>query len=372
MILNKIIGLFPEHLASRQPAASCTPKKSFRLIRHFEFWNTHIFHFPIYLYWLYLSCKARSLFFFSAANPGIETGGMMGESKYAILKNIDLHFLPKTIFYALPPSVNQILVDTAAAAIMFPFVAKPDIGQGGWLIELIHDQDQLQRFLQKIKMPFMIQEYIDEALEFGLLYYKLPGSPKGKISSLASKELLTVNGDGISSIDELLAKHPRVNARIRSLLPDTKVDTARIPHRNEKVIVGYKGNHSCGTTFWNAVDLIDDQLTAVFDKLCENIPGFYFGRFDLRCRSIQDLKAGNFKILELNGAGSEPLHIFDPTEKLFGAYASAFEHWKTIYTISILNRKVGIKYMKLKEAWKIYKEVRRIQRVHNQAFAIGN
>jgi hypothetical protein len=371
MILHKIISLFPEQF-SRQPAASHTEKKSFRLIRHFEFWNTHIFHLPIYFYWLYLACKARSLFFFSAANPGIETGGMMGESKYNILQKINPRFLPRTIFYSSTPGADKVLVDTATAGIKFPFIVKPDIGQGGWLIELIRNHHELQQFLVKIKMSFMIQEYIDDPLEFGLLYYKIPGAPKGKISSLARKELLTVTGDGVSSIEELLAKHPRVNTRIECLLVENKINVTRVPPRNEKVVLSYKGNHSCGTMFRNVDELIDDQLSEVFDKLCENIPGFYFGRFDLRCKSVRDLKAGNFKVLELNGAGSEPLHIFDPSEKLFRAYASAFEHWKTIYAISTTNRKTGVNYMKWKEAWKIYKEVRRIQRVHNRRFAIGN
>src|SRR5688500_11378317 len=109
-------------------------------VKHFEFWNTHVFHFPIYLYWLYLSIKARSLFFFSAANPGIETGGLMGESKYSILKKIDPRYVPSTVFYASVPSVEKVLADILLHHISFPFVVKPDIGQGGWLISMIHDE----------------------------------------------------------------------------------------------------------------------------------------------------------------------------------------------------------------------------------------
>jgi hypothetical protein len=372
MLLHRFTSLFVEQPLTWKEAARPLKIKSLRLIRHFEFWNTHIFHLPIYLYWLYLSCKARSLFFFSAANPGIETGGMMGESKYAILKKIAPQLLPQTLFYPSVPLKDKVMDDLAAAKMAFPIIAKPDIGQGGWLIEMVRDQHELQQFLLKIKMPFMVQEYVTDPLEFGLLYYRLPGSAKGKISSLASKEFLSVTGNGHSTILGLLQLHPRVTARIKNTMAENKIDVARVPGRNEKVILSYKGNHSCGTMFQNANQLVDDQLTQVFDNLCASIPGFYFGRFDLRCKSIADLKAGKFKILELNGAGSEPLHIFDPSEKLWNAYASAFEHWKAIYAISKLNRSAGMKCMRLAEAWRIYKEVRRIQQVHNRNFAIGN
>jgi hypothetical protein len=372
MLLHKFTSLFVEQPLTWNEAVRPVKRKSWRLIRHFEFWNTHVFHLPIYFYWLYLSCKARSLFFFSAANPGIETGGMMGESKYAILKKIAPQLLPQTLFYASAAGKDKILSEMTVAKIAFPVIAKPDVGQGGWLIEMIRDQHELEQFLLKIKMPFMIQEYITDPLEFGLLYYRLPGSAKGKISSLASKELLSVTGDGQSTILELLQLHPRVTTRIKNAMIENKIDVTLVPGRNEKVILSYKGNHSCGTMFKNANELVDDQLTQVFDNLCADIPGFYFGRFDLRCKSVADLKAGKFKILELNGAGSEPLHIFDPSGKLLRAYASAFDHWKAIFTISKINRGAGMKCMRLAEAWRIYKEVKRIQRVHNRNFAIGN
>ena len=39
-----------------------------------EYWPFGIVQAPIFIYWLWLSIKARTPFFFSASNPGIQIG----------------------------------------------------------------------------------------------------------------------------------------------------------------------------------------------------------------------------------------------------------------------------------------------------------
>ena len=341
-------------------------------LKHFEFWNTHIFHLPVYLYWLYLSLKARSPFFFSAANPGIENGGLMGESKFEILKKTDSRFIPKTIFFKDIPDLETTLGKTYEANIRFPFVVKPDIGQGGWLIDLIRDEKDLINFLLRIKIPFMIQEYVDLPVELGILYYRFPGEKKGVISSVATKDMLFVTGDGRRSVLELMKSNRRASRQLTRLMKSTRVDLHRIPDIGEKISLSFVGNHSYGTAFRNANHLIDEPLTKQFDSLCNDIAGFYFGRFDIRCESVSALKEGRFSILELNGVGSEPLHIFDPSEKLMNAYRCEFRHWKIIYKISRLNISKEAPRMKLSEALDTYKNVLRIQRLHGTGFTIEN
>jgi D-alanine-D-alanine ligase-like ATP-grasp enzyme len=341
-------------------------------IRHFEFWNTHLFHLPIYIYWLFLSIKARSLFFFSASNPGIENGGMIGESKIKIMQKINSKYLPKSIYYSIVPTATRVLEDVFLEEIAFPFIVKPDIGQGGWLVQKIHNVYELKKFLLRIRMPFIVQEFIDRSLEIGLLYYRFPGSKNGTISSLAVKELLHVVGDGRSTIIKLIQEHSRARKQLKKLLLNPKIDFNAVPSRGEKFVLTFMANHSFGTTFRNYNHVIDEKLTAVFDDLCKAIDGFYFGRFDLRCESLDDLKKGDFKILELNGAGSEPLHIFDPSEKVASAYSTALGHWSILYKISQLNKKAGIQFMKLRDAYAFCKKVQRIQSLHKTCFTIGN
>ena len=122
-----------------------------------------------------------------------------------------------------------------------------------------------------------------------------------------------------------------------------------MPASSERIELMPIGNHCRGTTFLNANNLINDKLNKVFDELSSKIEGFYFGRFDLRCASETDLYNGNFKVLELNGAGSEPGHIYHPGSNLIDAYKSIFFHLSSLYKISKKNNDRGVKYMTFPE-----------------------
>src|SRR5437868_4634620 len=54
-----------------------------------EFWPPWVAYIPLIPYLLYLGLKYRSLTLFTAANPGIPSGGFVGESKSRILANLD-------------------------------------------------------------------------------------------------------------------------------------------------------------------------------------------------------------------------------------------------------------------------------------------
>src|SRR5437899_5461791 len=56
--------------------------------RHWEFWPAWMFYPPVGIYWAWLALKYRGLTVPTAANPGIFSGGMVGESKMATLKEL--------------------------------------------------------------------------------------------------------------------------------------------------------------------------------------------------------------------------------------------------------------------------------------------
>ncbi len=124
------------------------------------------------------------------------------------------------------------------------------------------------------------------------------------------------------------------------------------------------GNHCLGTAFLDANHLINNQLHDVFDSISKQIDGFYFGRYDLRAGSIEDLYAGNFKVMELNGCGAEPAHIYQPGSSLFAAWKVLFTHWKTLYLISRQNHKKGVPYLRINEGLAIYRNFNRIKALH--------
>jgi hypothetical protein len=56
---------------------------------------------------------------------------------------------------------------------------------------------------------------------------------------------------------------------------------------------------------------------------------------------IEDLYEGKVKIMELNGCGAEPAHIYHPGFPLWKAMGILFTHWKNIFRISMQNHKRG-------------------------------
>jgi hypothetical protein len=80
----------------------------------------------------------------------------------------------------------------------------------------------------------------------------------------------------------------------------------------EKYVLSIAGNHNRGARFVNLHKQVDQRLCDVFDKISNETTHFYYGRYDIKCTSIEDLKAGkNIAILEFNGTGAEPNHIYD-------------------------------------------------------------
>jgi hypothetical protein len=86
----------------------------------------------------------------------------------------------------------------------------------------------------------------------------------------------------------------------------------------------------------------DERLLKVFDDLSHYTNHFYYGRYDIKCASVEDLKEGkNFYILEYNGCGAEPHHIYGDGNTLLQAYAILLQHWKVLYRISKYNHTHG-------------------------------
>jgi hypothetical protein len=116
-----------------------------------------------------------------------------------------------------------------------------------------------------------------------------------------------------------------------------------------------------GTTFLNANDRITPKLTESFDRISRQIPGFYFGRYDLRCASFEDLEAGKVMIVELNGCGAEPAHIYHPGSSFWKAMGTLFAHVHNMYRISAINHSKGVPYLSFQEGRAIYRRFKALK-----------
>jgi len=86
------------------------------------------------------------------------------------------------------------------------------------------------------------------------------------------------------------------------------------------------------------------------------IPGFYFGRLDVMYNTIEELECGeNFSVVELNGAASEPTHIYDPKHSLFFAWKELARHITYMYEIGVINNKNGTPYLDHKVGLREYR-----------------
>lgn len=336
-------------------------KRFYIKFSHWEYWPMWLVYFPVSLYYIFLSIKAKSFFFFSSSNPGIETGGMFFESKWDIFKLIPKEFYPSTLLIGPNENINDVLIQMKNASIDFPIIAKPDRGERGWLVQKINSVDELNKYNNAMHIDFLIQTYIDYPLEFSIFYYRHPKSATGMITSVTLKSLLSVKGDGKNNIETLILSSNRSFLQYERLLKKDEIDFKKVLSLGEEFLLVPYGNHVLGTMFLDYHHIIDQALNDTFNTICKKIEGFYFGRLDLRCNSVEDLKKGkHFSILELNGAGAEPAHIYDPSFSFCKAQLVIAKHFKMMYEAASENKKNGVQFMN----YKLYKETKKNEKAY--------
>jgi len=327
---------------------------------NWEYWPFHVVYGPIYIVWVWFCIKARSFFFFNAANPSIRNGGFLMESKKEIYDLIPEEYYPKTIFFKKRSDTENVIVRTEKMRMKFPLVGKPDIGMQGLAVKKLYNTGDLIQYASESEVDFLIQEFVSFENEAGIFYYRYPNESTGHISGVVAKEFLAVEGDGMSTITELLKKDKRFILQMHSLKKSYGNDLKSILEKGKKKILVPYGNHVRGAKFIDASDLIDEELTSSIDRVCQQVNGFYFGRLDIRYNSWEELRQGkNFSIIELNGAGSEPTHIYDPRHSIFFAWKEIVRHWKILWRISRLNnRQQRIPYMKTSLGLQMFRDNR--------------
>lgn len=330
-------------------------------LAQWEYWPFSVVYLPIFVYWFYLALKARSLFFFSAANPTIPTGGMLGESKWDILKHLSPKNRPQTFWF---PNANAapILETIRQKGLAYPLIVKPDIGERGRGVHLCQHESELREALTKIPIAVLLQSYCALPEEYAVFYYRLPNETQGHISSVTAKAFLHVIGDGANTISNLMLASPRAQLQWKRF--SKTHDLNLIPEKGEKILLEPIGNHCRGTTFLDANALIDEEMERSFDALAAQLPAFHYGRFDLKCASADALKKGEVIIVEVNGVGAEPAHIYQPGYSLFKAWKVLFQHWHVLYTISVFNhRRNYIPYLTLKAARAEWSKIKSINKL---------
>jgi hypothetical protein len=340
-----------------------------------EYWPFYIVYIPAYFYWIVLAIRNKSFFFFNASNPTIKNGGMLMESKKEIYDILPEGYYPGTLLFTKGESAATIIAQIKSNHFNYPLIGKPDIGMQGLAVKKLDNEADVAAYALNSRVDFLIQEFINLENEVGIFYYRYPGQTKGKISGIVSKEFLTVTGNGIDTIETLLQQDPRFILQIPYLKKTNNSLLQQVLSKGQLQLLVPYGNHARGAKFVDATHLVNDKLETTIDDLCQKVNGFYFGRLDLRYNTWPELEEGkNISIIELNGAGSEPTHMYDPKHSIFFAWKEIIGHWKILAKISRMNHlQKNIPYMSYAEGRKMFSDnsayVKLIREQHNAACA---
>jgi hypothetical protein len=320
-----------------------------RLLR-WEFWPAPIFYLPVVLYVAALCVRFRSFTLFTAANPFMELGGFIGESKSRVLDAVsasDSTVVPPYLFLDESKTANQ-KRDLALSFVSgvgggYPVVLKPDVGERGRGVVILRSQEELLDRVRLAEAPVILQSYC-EGLEFGVFYYRYPSSDKGTVFSITEKRFPTVDGDGVSTLEDLILKDPRAVLSGRLFLRQHASGLTSVPPAGERVVLAKLGTHARGALFLDGGRHLTAELSDRIDRISRGIDGFTFGRFDILVPSVEDFHSGeNLQVIELNGATSEATHIYEPGYPLLNAYRTLFQQWRILFEIWAEKKAAGVK-----------------------------
>ena len=147
-----------------------------------------------------------------------------------------------------------------------------------------------------------------------------------------------------------IKKDPRSHLQLKALKKKFGFKLNQVLDEGREFILVPYGSHTRGAKFIDDTHRLNEGLFKTIDDICSKIDGFHYGRLDVLHNSLEDLSEGkNFSIIEINGAGGEATHIYDPKHSLFFAWKEITRHWGMLNEISIKNHKKGHSYLSFKD-----------------------
>jgi pimeloyl-ACP methyl ester carboxylesterase/membrane protein DedA with SNARE-associated domain len=342
-----------------------------------EFWPPWLFYPPVVLYALWLGVRHRGLTVFTSANTGtaFPAGGLIGESKASILAALDLacgrggrlarvagaadaalapppiavprwRLIPGGTIEERLRSLRRLRDEEGVA---FPIVLKPDVGQRGQGVETVADEAAAARYLARRPAPCIAQQYVG-GREFGVFYQRVPGEARGSVLSITEKNPPVLEGDGRSTLEELVLRDRRAVAIARVYRAELGERCDRVPAAGERVKLVDVGTHARGSIFLDGTRHATPALEAAIDEVSRGIDGFFFGRYDVRVASAEDLEqARGLQVLELNGVTAESTDIYDPRNGVVDAWRKLARQWRLAFEIGAANRDRGAPVTSLRD-----------------------
>lgn len=316
-------------------------------LRPSEFWPDLLWQVPLFLQGFVLGLLRGKLNWFVRANPGIPWGGMFDAPKSSILQQLRPQNRPQGQLIQ-----HENGIPAVPAGLQFPLIVKPDAGERGRGVYKIGDQAAWTSLWQQSPPgAYLVQNFVPAPYEFGVFVIR-DELGRLRIHSLTWKLPLGVVGDGHSSLEQLLAVHPRAQ-RFKRFWPSfAPSELASVPNAGAFVPLHFSGNHSRGATFLNAQSLIDADMEAAFNDLLAPLEGFYYGRLDAMVAEPADLRhSARIQVLEINGANAEPAHVYDPDGSWWVGLLEHFRFQRMMWRVANRNLKAGAKAPTVWATW---------------------
>lgn len=316
-------------------------------LSRWEFWPSWLYYAPIVAWIFWLGLKHRKPTAFTAANPCLESGGMVGEKKHHALQPLQDNAPDLVANFSLITAV--VAVERFAEAAKFiatqglPLVLKPDVGQRGRGVFVARTTEQVNEYLTRFSGSVIVQKHI-EGEEFGIFVARMPGQLQPEVLSIVHKTFPCVAGDGVQTLRQLILGDARAKLISSLLFRRWASELSRVPAADEVVKLVEIGAHCRGSLFLDAREHATPELVATLSRLLDAVPGYAFGRMDVRVPSIHDFRQGKgIKVLELNGVSAESAHIYHPGTPLLDGYRAMFHQWSIAFEIGAAYANSGVK-----------------------------
>lgn len=318
-----------------------------------EFWPAWLYYLPIIAWIFLLALRYRSLTVFTAANPSIDAGGFVGENKHSILvplQNNEPNLVAEFILVVEnDKATRQKAVEGLTQQVGYPVVLKPNIGGRGRGVMIARNEQDVHDYLTKFSGEIIAQKYIEGA-EFGIFIARHPNKQEPEVLSIVHKTFPSLIADGKQTLRDLILRDNRAQLISGFLFQRWVRELDMIPAEGEVITLVEIGAHCRGSVFLDGSHLNTPALRASLTRLLDAVPGYAFGRMDLRAPSIDALAKGEgIKIIELNGVTAESAHIYHPGTPIVTGYRAMFHQWSVAFAIGDAYAKRGAHVTTLRE-----------------------
>ena len=330
-----------------------------RRLTRWEFWPRWAVYPPVVGYCCWLALRYRGATLFTAVNPGMGAGGgLVGESKSEILTSLAAageRVAAWTLVGRGAQAERWETVSAFVAAHGWPVVLKPDVGERGSGVVIARDEAEARAALLAEPRALIAQRYVP-GVEFGVFYVRRPGAVCGEIFAVTDKRMVTLVGDGRSTVETLVLTDERAVCMGEFFLEQFRARLDEVPNAGTPLVLTELGTHCRGAVFLDGAQWVTAELSAEVERVSRAYEGFHFGRYDVRTPSAEALQRGEFTVIELNGLTSEATSIYDPQHSVWHGWRVLCRQWAIAFAIGSANRASGAKVCTVAEVWALIRK----------------